>query len=264
MTKQNNVSSGISVVFTEIYDGASNAVNVPGAPYDKFDILYVAFAHIAQQTFELDFENVQNGGKVAEKERLQNILNLVAPLRASGSIKVCISLGWGDQYNDIPLIEQNLSTFAPSVKALLQANDLDGFDIDYEEPTFTSNASFQAVSQAIRAALGNDHLFTITPNNSTNLDGNTLNTYYDYVNVQSYDYNGDFPCPVTKFTSMPGLSHSKILAGADTDNGDDISSAIDKYVDNNIGGVFAWKLGTNFSAIADAMWNATHGLKQNQ
>ena len=51
------------------------------------------------------------------------------------------------------VIEQNLSTFAPSVKAFLQANDLDGFDIDYEEPTFTSNASFQAVSQAIRAAL---------------------------------------------------------------------------------------------------------------
>jgi GH18 family chitinase len=257
-TLENQARKGISAVFTEIYDGDSGKANTSSTPYDKFDILYVAFAHIDKTTYQLDFEDVKDGGKNAEKQRLANILNLVQPLRTANKIKVVISLGWGEQFNDIPLIEANLSTFAPSVKKFIDDNKLDGFDIDYEVPTFSSLSSFQKVASAIREALGKTYLFTITPNNTTNLDGNTLNTYFDYVNIQSYDCSGDAHCSITEFIkNMTGLSRSKILAGADTDNGENIKNAVEKYDDNGIGGIFAWKLSSNFKQTANIMWNAT-------
>lgn len=257
---QTSNTNGISAVFTEIYDSNSGVVNNANTPYDKFDILYVAFAHIDKDTYELDFEDVADGGKAAEKERLQNILNLTASLRQAGKLKVVISLGWGEQFNDIPLIEEHLDIFAPSVLTFLQDNDLDGFDIDYETPTFSSNAKFQEVSEAIQQQLGSEYLFSITPNNTTFLDGYTLSKYYNYVNVQCYDYRGDRSCPITNFTQMPGMDLSKITAGADVSNGDKIESAISKYQTNDVGGVFAWELATNFDAIADAMYFATRIL----
>jgi hypothetical protein len=235
-------NQGISAAFTEIYDADSSKVNTKDTPYNNFDILYIAFAHINPVTMKLDFEDVKDGGKEAEKQRLANILDLVKPLRAEGNIKVVISLGFGYTFNDIPLIEENLSTFVPSVKQFLIDNNLDGFDIDYEEPFFTDVNSFRGVAQSIRAELGEEYLFTITPNNTESLDGETLNTYFDYVNVQSYDSPPNRIFPLTDFTTMPGLSKSKILAGASTDDGDKIADAVKKYTDNELGGVFAWKL----------------------
>jgi GH18 family chitinase len=254
---ENQIGKGISAVFTQIYDGNSEKVNTSNTPYSKFDILYVAFAHINQTTFKLDFEDVADGGKEGEKKRLANILDLVQPLRAANQLKVVISLGWGNKFNDIPLIEKHLTTFAPSVKEFIVENNLDGFDIDYEDPTFSSQRAFQKVAKEIRTALGHNYLFTITPNNTENLDGITLNTYFDYVNVQCYDAQGDAPCPITNFTEMKGLSKSKILAGADIERNEDISNAVMKYKNNGIGGLFAWQLTSNFDDIADVMWDAT-------
>ena len=253
-------SAGVSAAFTQIYDSNSGTINTKSTPYSDFDVLYVGFAHINQQTYKLDFEDVSDGGVTGESQRLQNILTLTKARREAGQLKVVISLGYGSAFNDIPLIEQHLDVFAPSVAAFVQANGLDGFDIDYEGPTFSSNADFQDVSKAIRTALGFSSLFTITPNTTTSLDGATLNTYFDYINVQSYQYSGDARCPVTNFTSMTGLSSSKILAGADIANGDNIQTAIDAYQQYGLGGVFAWQLTADFGSTADEMWNATHPL----
>ncbi|MEH1828302.1 MAG: hypothetical protein V7L22_23700 [Nostoc sp.] len=49
---ENQVGKGISAVFTQIYDGNSEKVNTFSAPYIKFDILYVAFAHIDPNTYK--------------------------------------------------------------------------------------------------------------------------------------------------------------------------------------------------------------------
>jgi hypothetical protein len=88
---ENQVGKGISAVFTQIYDGNSEKVNTRSTPYSKLDILYVAFAHIDPNTYKLDFENVADGGKEAEKKRLANILDLVQPLRAANYLKVVIN-----------------------------------------------------------------------------------------------------------------------------------------------------------------------------
>ena len=254
----NSTQNGVSAVFDEIYDSNSNSINTSSTPYDKFDIVYVAFAHINQDTYKLDFEDVSDGGKEGEKQRLRNIQGLTKDLRENNQIKLCISLGYGQPFNDIPLIMENLDTFAPSVAQFLHDNHLDGFDVDYESPVFNSNDDFKTFSEAIRNALGTDLNFSITPNNTTSLDGYTLSQYYNYVNVQCYDAPRDAICPITDFINMPGMDVSKLLAGADVSRGENIQDAINKYNKYGLGGVFAWELATDFDDIADAMWNATH------
>lgn len=247
---------GITAAFTAIYDDSSYQANTPATPYKDLDVLYLAFVHIDHQTKKLDFKVDSPGGKAAARDRMLNILNLTKKLRAKGKLKVVASLGYGVQNDDIPLIEKNLKTFAPSVRKFVKKWGLNGFDIDYEQPQFTSNKAFKRVSKAIRTSLGHKYLYTITPNNTENLDGRTLGTYYDYVNVQNYDAENDAPCPITDFTKMAGLPSSKILSGLDIESGDKVARAGRDFRKHNLAGIFAWKLAPDFQSIATKMKRA--------
>lgn len=247
---------GITAAFTAIYDDSSYQANTPSTPYKDLDILYLAFVHIDHQTKKLDFKVDSPGGKTAARDRMLNILNLTKDLRAQGKLRVVASLGHGVQNDDIPLIEKNLKTFAPSVRKFVKKWGLNGFDIDYEEPEFSSRKAFKRVSKAIRTSLGSKRLFTITPNNTEKLDGYTLDKYYDYVNVQNYDAPYDAEIPITEFTKMPGLPSSKILAGLDIEGGDKVSRAARDYRKYDLAGIFAWKLAPDFTPIAREMKRA--------
>ena len=263
---------GISAVFDEIYDDNFEANNA-AAPYDRFDIVYVAFAHIDPETHRLDFET--KVGKQIELQRLEALKAKTAALRADGALELVISLGWGDQEttsDGTPLIEAYIDTIAPSIRQFVEHHDLDGFDIDYEVPQFTSAEKFQEVAQKIRQALGPDYLFTITPNNTKSLDGPTLEKYFDYVNVQSYDAEGDEAFSVDDVLEL-GVPASMVVAGADIENSnsyeDDanrVAWAINQHETKQLGGVFIWQLqpptqqfpGGTFQDYANQVWDATH------
>lgn len=247
---------GITAVYTAIYDDSSYQANTRDTPYGRFDIVYLAFAHVDATTNKLDFKVDSPGGKDAARDRMLNVLRRTKRLRAQGKLKAVISLGHGAHNADIPRIEDHVETFARSVRRFVNKWGLDGFDIDYEEPTFESNRSFRQVSRAIRRELGPEKLFTITPNKTEALDGPTLNKFYNYVNVQNYDAEQDAECPITDFTDMPGLSHRKILAGLDIENGDQVERAKEDYRRYRLAGIFAWKLVPNFDSIARQMWRA--------
>jgi len=247
---------GITAVYTAIYDDSSYQANTKDTPYEKFDIVYLAFAHVDATTNKLDFKVDSPGGKDAARDRMLNVLRLTKRLRAKGKLKAVISLGHGAQNADIPRIEDHVDKFARSVRRFVNKWGLDGFDIDYEDPTFEDNHSFRQVSRAIRRELGPDRLFTITPNNTEALDGRTLDKFYNYVNVQNYDAEQDAECPITDFTDMPGLSHRKILAGLDIENGDQVERAAEDFRRYRLAGVFAWKLAPNFDSIARQMKRA--------
>jgi len=264
-------TAGISAVFTQIYDGNFDANNA-GAPYDKFDIVYVAFAHIDPVTHELDFET--KVGKDVERKRLEQLKANVASLRAAGKLKLVISLGRGPQEmtsDGTPLIEAYIDKVAPSIPKFLEQNGLDGFDIDYETPRFTSKAKFAEVARKIREAIGDDYLFTITPNNVDGLDGPALATYFDYVNAQSYNANRDAVFSTLDLLNL-GVPASKVVAGADIENinhyyGDRnrVAWAINEYKTRKLGGVFIWQMlpvshtfpGGTFGSYASEVWNAT-------
>ncbi len=262
---------GISGTFNEIYDGDFTPNNT-NAPYDKFNLMMVAFGHV-NSSGEFDFENVSDGGVPAEKARLQTLLSNTKALRDAGKLKIVMSLGWGTKFNDIPIIEKNPQKFAASVNTFIINNDLDGFDIDYESPTFSSEQKMSDVSIAIRQAIGQDKLFTITPNNVTNLVGATLSSCYNYVNTQSYNASSDLAFSVSQVTAL-GVPGSMINAGADIENvnhygGDKnrVAFAVNQYQKLNLNGVFMWQLkpGTNrypaggptVNDYANQMWTAT-------
>lgn len=257
--------AGITAVFDEIYDAGYERNNAD-APFDKIDIVYVAFGHIDPETLTFGFE--KKVGSAVEQRRLDDLKARTASLRGAGKLKLVMSLGYGDAEvgaNGKPLIEQNPKLTAKSVADFLDRQGLDGFDIDYETPTFSSVGAFKTVAAELRKAIGPNRLLTISPNQGTNLDGQTLNETFDFVNVQSYTQTGGRPCgnnaqvDWAEFLGPDGLNvqPSKLTAGQDTDAGCPISVAIDTYSRNKLGGVFAWQLRPGFKATADDMYSAT-------
>ena len=295
---------GIVAAFNEVYDGNSTLVNTPSSQnYKQIDFMYVAFVHVnavGSTNYDanlklgtLTWENTpykpstfSGTGKEWEASAYKNMYTLAHA--QNPNMKFIVSLGWGSKFNDIPTIEDNLNTFTQSLVAFIkqQKSDgapVDGFDIDYETPQFKSTESFNTVAKAIRTALdaqgkldGKHYYFTISPNNTYNLDGATLNsTCFDWINVQSYQTAPDASCPVTKFINAPmNVSPSKILAGADTQNSPtDYVQADSNYQKYNLAGVFAWMFGCignynggnwqgtwspNYTPVLTPMYNTTH------
>ena len=288
--------NGIVAVFNEVYDGSSMDVNTSASQnYQQIDFMYVAFVHVNysgnSNNYDpqapqgaLNWENTpykpgtySGTGRQYEAAAYKNMYTLAHAVNPN--MKFVVSLGWGYNFNDIPTIENNLTNFTNSLVTFIENQKaagapIDGFDIDYEQPSFSSTEKFKSVSTAIRTVLdaqgkkdGKHYYFTITPNNTAYLDGETLNSStYDWINVQSYGYSGDARCPVTNFTVNLKVSPSKVLAGADTQNkANDYIQADNTYKSNNLAGVFGWLFGCigniwspNYSSILTPMYQTTH------
>lgn len=193
-----------------------------------------------------------------DKDRIAQLK--AAALGQNPNMKFIISLGWG--HNDFSLGASNPEQFAASVAQIVDENGLDGFDIDYESDYITTQA-FQDVSRALRTALdslsqdqhskcyGKKLYLIITPN-SASLDAGTINTYYDYVQMQSYDYVHDAYCDPNDFLTA-GVTRSKLLFGRDIENGDTLTctryggvgNVADFVRNNGLGGIMGWRVNSS-------------------
>lgn len=85
-----------------------------------------------------------------------------------------------------------LATFANNVASFLGENDLNGFDIDWEQPTSSlTQAQCAAWLNALGSAFGNTYYLALSAStnqygNVQNLDANAVNANVDVFNVQSY------------------------------------------------------------------------------
>lgn len=195
-------------------------------PVPKFntDLMYAAFGHV-NSSCEFDFEFPN------ESHKLKNLVG--------GTL---ISLGWGQ--NDIPMIETCVQTFADSVKRFTHRHKLVGFDIDYENPIFSTESKFIEVSTALRIALPRPLLLTITPATLMNIHIPTLNDVYDLVNIQSY-----------WSTAIPyleaGVVASKIVVGVDVESGESYKSAVGQVRDLKLAGVYVWTFARDLVDLFD-------------
>lgn len=88
--------------------------------------------------------------------------------------------------------QADANTFAANLKAFLIANQMDGFDIDWEGNFAYSitTQQFQILFTAIRSAFntGSSQYFylTLSPASVGNLDATTVNTCFDFVTLQIY------------------------------------------------------------------------------
>ncbi|HET7232171.1 MAG TPA: glycosyl hydrolase family 18 protein [Longimicrobium sp.] len=117
--------------------------------------------------------------------------------KANPNIKLVVTLGYA--HDEITQIfkgdksqwPQQATAFANNLVAYLEHYGLDGFDVDWEgEFAYETTADqFRLLFTAIRAAFtksGKQYYLTLSPADVGNLDGQTVNDAFDFVNLQLY------------------------------------------------------------------------------
>ncbi len=140
--------------------------------------------------------------------------------KANPNIKILVMLGYGkDEITQIfskdqSQWQQNATDFANNLLAYLQQYDLDGFDVDWESPLSSAGKSqqFALLFTAIRAAFkaqSRYYYLTLSPASVGTLDASTINSAFDFVNLQIYS---GFTCPDEYIAA--GVSKAKLAYGA--------------------------------------------------
>ena len=220
---------------------------VDSAPFDKTNLVMIAFLHTYNENgvWVADYENARaNGQPPAPGDTdADRIDYLVAKARAKNpAIKILVSLGWGT--NDAGNAALTPSQFAASVKAIVAARQLDGFDIDYES-TGVSTSNLQALASALRQALPGK-LLTITPAQTSPLNGSIL-ANFDLVQPQTYDHGGNGTTAEPYATMLGGWG--KIVYGLNSEgpvgSSDDPATFAALAKSKAAAGIFAWRLDTD-------------------
>ena len=114
------------------------------------------------------------------------------------NIKICMTLNWGNGEllshifeNTTYTPEQNATFFANNLVQYLKHYNIDGFDVDWESPICyqTSKQQFITLFNAIGEAFRNcdeDYYLTLSPASVGNLDADTVNNNFKFVNLQLY------------------------------------------------------------------------------
>jgi hypothetical protein len=231
-------------------------------PYELWDITFIAFLHTYERDglYVADYENARGLDRqglpippAAGDTDSDRIRQLMQAAKATNSdMKFIISLGWS--FDDIANGAENPPQFAASVGDIIEANDLDGFDVDFESAAIEVNA-FRAVSQALRAeldargrAMQKRLYLTITPAQTDGLDFAAVDELYDYVQMQSYDASADKEFPPTSIVGQ-GIASAKILFGRDIEGGDtlaaplyDIPDVAEYVSENALAGLMGWRV----------------------
>jgi Glycosyl hydrolases family 18 len=106
-------------------------------------------------------------------------------------IKLFATLAYTDQIlADLQTIIDDpatLQAFATNIASYLGANKMNGFDIDWEDPTSElTPTQCAAWLNALRQAFGTTYSISISPATTEGLDANAVNTNCDIVNLQTY------------------------------------------------------------------------------
>lgn len=123
---------------------------------------------------------------------------VVSQAKAAG-VKCMISVGGVNHSAAFPAIAANAgsrSTFASSVKSILDANNLDGVDIDWEFPANAADSTnFTLLLQAVRSAIGTKLISVdVAPDGEKGQwVGKAAAKIPDFWNIMAYDYTGAFP-----------------------------------------------------------------------
>jgi GH18 family chitinase len=275
-----------------LYDGVSKEQYqrvVAAAPFDKCNLLILAFVrtftfhrppkkggpiYVAQFANGRDPFSFPLDPNDTDGDRVKLVVETAR--KKNPSINILISLGWGA--NDAGKAALTPVAFADSVRALVQAYDLNGFDVDFESTT-VKPAALLALTQEVRRSLNKipsrrPMIMTITPARDDRgvlpkkvLTKNVLEQF-SYIMPQTYDHGGNG----TDFVDATWLaqqlgSYSRIVYGLNSEGysgkSDDPKKFAHEAQANGAAGIFAWRLNGDsvtqrrFPTFATAveMWN---------
>jgi chitinase len=297
MTDRRNIGALPSPVvgqFFGLFDGVSKEQYqriVAAAPFNRCNLLILAFV----RTFTFERLAPDVGGRIyvaqfangrvdnhpldpnnTDGDRIKVVVETAR--KKNPSINILVSLGWGDEYNDAGKAALTPVAFADSVRTLVQAYDLNGFDIDFES-TEVEPGAMLALAQEIRRSLNKipskrPMIMTITPAQPEGLNKNVLEVF-DYIMPQTYGHGGgiDFT-DVTWYAQQLG-SYERIVYGLNSEGyagdpdkekrPDDPKKSAAQAKKNRAAGIFAWRLnadsikqGFPTFATAGEMWKLMH------
>jgi len=184
-----NYSSSNSCYQTAIRYGVYGAVDMLGICF------FSLTGPVSSKT--LMMAPVSHPGGLTNVDYLRHIV--VDARAVNPKIKLLATLVWGDDEFG-PLFpptapdtwSANTAAFAANLTAYLIANDLDGFDVDWEAPLSRGINSqqfamlFQAIGSAFKSSSSRRLYLVLSPAEPDNLDAATVNQYFDIVNLQLY------------------------------------------------------------------------------
>lgn len=284
-----------------LFDGVSKERYqriVAAAPFDKCNLLILAFV----RTFEFNRPQDKGGpiyvaqfpnGRDADRADLESFpldpndtdgdrvkLIVETARKKNPSINILISLGYGgeDWEKDLEKAAKTPVAFADSVRALVQAYDLNGFDIDFESTT-VEEQDMLTLAQEIRRSLNKipstrPMIMTIAPDQPGGLNKDVLEQF-TYVMAQTYGHACScFSFDEAKLLAEQLGSYERIVYGLNSEGflgdpdpkkrPDDPKISTDEAKKNHAAGIFAWRLDNDSStqqgyyptfANAVEMWN---------
>lgn len=143
-----------------------------------------------------------DGGIVITESKKAPIKSVVALKSVNPKLKVCLMIGgWGGHADGFSMMARDpakRTEFCQSVKQLLDDNQMDGVDIDWEYPTQSADGetgcdpsdtqNFNLVLKELRETLGTGKIISFASSSSAKyVDWPNAMKYLDYVNVMTYD-----------------------------------------------------------------------------
>lgn len=192
MTTTNAFNGAIGAwIDSELHPAGATSPSSPNSDFVSMRLndVYRSLDYLCIAWFGVDMTNPQqptisttNGG----------LAMIVADAKAqSPNIKLFATLAYTDQIlEDLQTIIDDpttLQAFATNIASYLGSNGLNGFDIDWEDPTSElTSAQSTAWLNALRQAFGTTYFISLSPATPQNLDGNAVNANCDIINLQNY------------------------------------------------------------------------------
>ena len=161
--------------------------------YKSVDILNICFVDTVAVSggYSIALGECTHTGGVTNLQYMQWI---IADARAANpNIKILVTMGYAaDEISQLFSGPSNgwpavLAQYAQNIVTYLKTYDLDGLDVDWEYPfsDSTTQSQFQQAFTAIgKAFQGTPYILSMCPNETSNLDPGTVNTYFDIVTLQ--------------------------------------------------------------------------------
>lgn len=218
-----------------------------GIDATKLTHINYAFANI------IDGQIVFGSDRIDNTERnIDDIKKLTALRAVNPDLKVLVSVGgwgWSDNFSDASLTDSSRNLFARSAAEFINANDLDGIDIDWEYPNHPGAGNtyrhddihnFTLLLKCTREhidSLANlqgrkePYLLTIATGADSTYVANTelgmLEQYLDFINIMTYDFHHGL-------SSQTGHHSNLYLSESDAPNGDATAKAVKMHLDAGI------------------------------
>jgi len=196
--------------------------------YQSVDMLFVCFFDTVED--DLGYYSIEIGnagtvhpGGLTTKQYLQNVIT--DSRKQNQGIKILATLNYNEN-TLLRIFSQDSSkwaieadTFAKNLCAYLISNQMDGFDIDWEGAfaCSISTQQFTILFSAIRSVFNTSTKYlylTLSPASVGNLDATTVNTDFDFLNLQLYS---TFTSP-NEFLKV-GITPAKLQYGAQFEQG---------------------------------------------